>query len=112
MMDPNVLTAVNAENIVTSVAQLERLVDQGIGFYLHVHLSPKLIRRHTRRKQRVKHTTEYRRTTTETGTASRGIPPLIGARKRDQLSEYCGWPYPYSFSRSTWIIVEVAFSRS
>jgi hypothetical protein len=39
------------------------------------------MRRRTRRKHRVKHITEYNKTTTETGTASCGIPPLIGAVK-------------------------------
>jgi hypothetical protein len=39
------------------------------------------MRRRTRRKHRVKHVTEYNKTTTETGIASCGIPPLIGAVK-------------------------------
>jgi hypothetical protein len=33
----------------------------------------------------MKHVNEYNRTTTETGTASDGIPPLIEALQRDQL---------------------------
>jgi hypothetical protein len=43
------------------------------------------MRRSTKRKQSVKHVKEYNRTTTETGTASCGIPPLIREMTRGQL---------------------------
>jgi hypothetical protein len=76
MMDPSVLNAVNVDRIVTS-ADISEIAFQRLVIYLHVHLSPKLIRRSTRRKDKVKHMIEYNRTTTETGTASMGIPPLI-----------------------------------
>jgi hypothetical protein len=39
------------------------------------------MRSRTRRKHNVKQMIEYNRTTTETGTASCGIPPLIEAVK-------------------------------
>ena len=85
-MDPNVLSAVNAEKIVTSVTVSEKVSYEPMT-HLHVHLSSKLIRRSTRRKHKVKHITEYNRTTTETGTASDGIPPLIEALKETSSTD-------------------------
>jgi hypothetical protein len=86
MIDPNVLRAVNAEKIVTSVAQSGKLYIDDTN-YLQVHLSPKLMRRRTRSKHNVKQIIGYKRTTTETGTASCGIPPLIEARKETSSTD-------------------------
>jgi len=92
MIDPSVLRAVNAEKMVTSIAWSERLIEHQYRVYLHVHLSPKLISSRTRRRHRMKQVTEYNRTTTETGTASCGIPPLIGLGKKTSPGRFVSRP--------------------